>query len=161
MNTPFTTRPAATITFTFLAAGSGRATLSLNIASDTSIAEAHAAAQAAAAQLAALSGARIDGYSISYSAVQVAPSAPAATEDNARGAHKGVLAFRTASAKPTSVQIPAILPRVVGSDRNLDVAQLQPLVALLTAAPFCDSNGARLTSLASATEEFRRWSGRG
>ena len=150
----FTARPAATITFTFIDGGSARATLSLNITSDTPIAEAHAAAQAAAAQLAVL----IEGYSISYSAVQVAPSAPATTEGNARGAHKGVLAFRTASAKPTSVQIPAILPHVVRSDHNLDAAQLQPLVALLTAAPFCISNGARLTSLASATEEFRRWS---
>ena len=150
----FTPRATATITFTFRAT-----TLSLNIAGDTPIAEAHAAAQAAATQLAVLSGARIDGYRMTSSAVQVVPSPLPQTTD--RGAHNGVLSFRTTSAKPTSVQIPAILPRVVGSDRNLDVAQLQPLVALLTAAPFCDFNGARLTSLASATEEFRRWSGRG
>lgn len=68
-----------------------------------------------------------------------------------------MIGFRTAQGKSVTYQIPAIRAEYVHSDRRLKSGgtAIGALAQLLMEAAWCDSNGERLVSFASAYEMFR------
>jgi len=114
------------------------------------------AADLLSAALNAVTGAAIDGYSITYTKFEDTPEAPDAFS---RVEDKGTFIYRTSNARTSLFTIPAILNSVLLP--NGDVDQTNALVIALNAAivggdlVFCSADGSDLTALLEAYQLFR------
>jgi hypothetical protein len=113
------------------------------------------AADILSAALNALTGAAIDGYTISYTKTEDTPATPDAFS---RVEDKGKFQFRTANARTSTFSIPAILNSVLLP--NGDIDQTDILVTALVDAVvggdlvFCSADGSDLTALLDAYQTF-------
>lgn len=154
-------RPAADLNFKFKDESGDTGFLGLSVPYDTLASAAILGADAMMLLLPSLTGCSVEGYSLTYSKFETAPTAPAA---DSRVEHKGMFSFMTDAGKTVTYSIPGILPSLVDAAGNIDEDQVAVAVFVteITAldAVWCDSNGVDIQSLLASYELFRKTSRR-
>lgn len=150
-------QPAGQLSIKFRDASGSKGEALFHFPYDTLASVVFTAADLLSAALNAISGAAIDGYSITYTKSEDTPAAPDAFS---RVEDKGKFIYRTGNARTSLFSIPAILNAVLLP--NGDIDQSNALIIALNAAVvagdlvFCSADGSDLTALLDAYQIFSR-----
>lgn len=116
----FQLRPSATATFVLRDEEGTISRMQVRYPSDTTVAAAQADADALAAQLDAISGCAVDGYSLNWEVYQDTPTAP--TPDGVVEV-KGQFGLLAANGQKVIVEVPGIIGTLVSPAGTIDRAQ--------------------------------------
>lgn len=148
-------QPAGKLTIHYRDASNSKGSTDFHFPFDTLASVVFTAADLLSAALNAITGAAIDGYSISYTKKEDTPAVPDAFS---RVEDKGKFIFGTSNARTSLFTIPAILDAVLLPNGSIDLTDIliTALVAAVVAGDlvFCSADGSDLTALIDAYQTF-------
>jgi len=148
-------QPAGELSIKFRDASGSPGTMKVHFPYATLTSVVVTAADLLSGALNAISGAAIDGYSITYTKFEDTPETPTAFS---RVEDKGRFTYRTSNARTSQFSVPAIIDAVLLESGKVD--QTDALIVALNAAivggdlVFCSADGSDLTALLDAEQIF-------
>jgi hypothetical protein len=148
-------QPAGKLTIHYRDASKSKGSTDFHFPYGTLASVVFTAADLLSAALNAVTGAAIDGYTISYTKREDTPATPDAFS---RVEDKGKFVFGTSNARTSLFSIPAILNAVLLPNGDIDTSNI--LITALVAAVvggdlvFCSADGSDLTALLDAYQTF-------
>lgn len=148
-------QPAGKLTIHYRDASGSKGSTDFHFPYATLAAVVFTAADILSAALNAITGAAIDGYTISYTKREDTPAAPDAFS---RVEDKGKFVFGTSNARTSLFTVPAIVDGVLLPNGSIDLtdAGIIALVAAVVGGDlvFCSADGSDLTALIEAYQTF-------
>lgn len=143
------------VTFSLVDGSGSPGQVQMHAGAAATLADIRTAAGAMIPLIQAMTGCAVTDYSVNASTIE---TTPLVGNPDSRVEKRGLFNFRTAAGKLKEITVPGILASLVLSSGRIDddAAAVEAFGTAVLGAPWTDSNGSDLVSLAEAYETYRK-----